>query len=55
MIKKELGELLASIKEEAEEEYLDDVLELEGLIDVFLQDEFLENEPILPKLDDIRD
>ena len=52
--KKELGELLAEIKKEAGEEYLDAVLELEGLIEVFLQEEFLENEPILPKLDDIR-
>ena len=41
--KKELMELIAKIKEEAGEEYLDAVLELEGLIEVFLQEEFLEN------------
>ena len=52
--KKELGELLVKIKEEAGEEFLDAVLELEGLIDVLLQDELLENEPVLPKLDEIR-
>ena len=53
MINKSWG-VLAEIKKEAGEEYLDAVLELEGLIEVFLQEEFLENEPILPKLDDIR-
>ena len=51
--KKDLVELLTEIKDEAEEEYLDLVLELEGLVDIFLQDEFLENEPVLPKLDKI--
>ena len=51
---KELKELLVEIREDTEEEYIDAVLELEGLMEVFIQDEFLENEPILPKLDDIR-
>ena len=37
MIKKELKELLVEIKEEAGGEYLDAVLKLEGLIDVYLQ------------------
>ena len=35
---KELKELLSKIKEEVGEEYLDAMLELEGLVDVFLQD-----------------
>ena len=30
------------------------MLELEGLVDAFLQDKFLENESVLPKLDEIR-
>ena len=49
----ELKELLTDIKEEAGEEYLDVVLELKGFIDVLLQDEILENEPVLPKLGEI--
>ena len=45
---KELKGLLEELKEDRD--HLDTILELEELIEVFLGGQFLENEPILPKL-----
>ena len=50
--KKELVELLKEIKEEAGEEYVDTVLQLEELINAFFTDEFLEGNPILPMINE---
>ena len=51
--KKELTELLAELKEEATEDYIDTLLELEELIATFITSEFLEEKPILPMIDEL--
>ena len=45
---------MKDIKEEAGEEYIDTVLKLEELIDTLFTDEFLEGNPILPMIDELR-
>ena len=52
--KKELVELLKEFKEEAGEEYIDTVLQLEELINTFFTDEFLEGNLILPMINELR-
>ena len=42
-------ELLAELKEEVTEDFIDDVFQLEKLIDAFLTD--LEGKPLLPMID----
>ena len=51
--KKELTELLTVLKEEANEEYIDTLLELEEHIATFITDEFLEEKPILPMIHEL--
>ena len=51
--KDELEELLEEYKDEAGEEYTDDILKLEELIDTFFLNEFLDGEPILPLIEEI--
>ena len=51
--KKELMELLTELKEEATEDYIDTLLKLEVLVTTFLTDEFLEEKPILPMIDEL--
>ena len=46
--KKELMELLAELKKEVTEDFIDDVLQLEKLIDAFLTDDYLEGKPLIP-------
>ena len=50
---KELMKLLTVLKEEASEDYIDTPLKLEEFIGVFLTEEFLDGEPILPKIDEL--
>ena len=49
----ELMELLAELKDEADDDYIDTLLKVEELIDVFLTDEFLEGKPILSTIDEL--
>ena len=51
--KDELKELLEEYKDEAGEEYMDDILKLEELIDVFFGGDFIDGEPILPLIEEI--
>ena len=53
--KKELMELLAELKEEVTENYIDDVLQLEKLIDEFLTDDYLEGRPLIAMIDETLD
>ena len=53
--KKELMELLAELKEEVIEDFIDDVLQLEKLIDAFLTDDYLQGKPLLLMIDDSLD
>ena len=41
-------------KEEAGEEFIDTVRQLEEVIDAFFTDEFLEGKPILPMINELR-
>ena len=50
---KELTELLTEFKEEITEDFIDDVLQLEKIIDAFLIDDYLEGKPIVPMIDEI--
>ena len=52
--KKELMELLTELIDEAAEDYIGILLELEELIDAFLIDEFLEGNPIFPMIGELR-
>ena len=45
-------ELLAELKEEVTEDFIDDVLQLEELIDAFLTNDYLEGKPFLPMIDE---
>ena len=47
-------ELLAELKEEVTEDFIDDVLQLEKHIDAFLTDDHLEGKPLLPMIDETR-
>ena len=51
--KEELKELIKDFKEEAGDEYTNDVLKLEELIDVFILEEFLDGEPIIPMINEV--
>ena len=48
-------ELLAELKEEVTEYFIDGVLQLEKLIDAFLTDDYLGGEPLLPMIDETLD
>ena len=48
-------ELLVVLKDEVTEDFIDDVLQLEKLIDAFLTDDYLEGKPLLPMIDEILD
>ena len=50
----ELMELLADLKDEADDDYIGTLLKVEELIDVFLTDEFREGKPILSFIDELR-
>ena len=52
--KKELLELMNKFRKDVGEDVLDTVLELEELVDVYLLEKFLENEPIRIKIDEVR-
>ena len=45
--------LLVGLKDEANEDYIDILLKLEELADVFLTNEFREGNPILPIIDEL--
>ena len=47
-------ELIKEFRKDVDEVFLDTVLELEELVDVYLLDEFLEKEPIGIKIDEVR-
>ena len=48
-------ELLAELKEEVTEDFIDDVFQLEKLTDSFLTDDYLEGKPLLPMIDETLD
>ena len=50
---KELIELSSELKDEANDDYIDTLLKIEDLINVFLTDEFLEGKPILSITDEL--
>ena len=52
--KKELYELMNEFRKDVDECFLNTVLELEELVDVYLLEEFLEKEPIRIKIDEVR-
>ena len=52
--KDELVDLLKAIKGEAGDEFINTIIKLEELIDVFFTDEFLDGAPILPMIDELR-
>ena len=55
--KKELLELMREFRKDVGEDddaFLDTVIELEELVDIYLLNEFLENEPIRNKTDEVR-
>ena len=41
-------------RKDVDEDFIDTVLELEELVDVYLLEEFLEKEPIMIKIDEVR-
>ena len=49
--KEELLELMNEFRKDVDEDFLDIVLELEELVDVYLLEEFLEKEPIRIKIE----
>ena len=51
---KELLELMNEFRKDVDEDFLDTVIELEKLVDVYLLEEFLEKEPISIKIDEVR-
>ena len=53
--KKEFMELLAELKKEVTEDFIDDVFQLEKLIDAFLTDDYIEGKSLLPMVDEILD
>ena len=54
MIKKELLDVVNEFRKDVDDDFLDTVLELEELVDVYLLEEFLEKEPIRIKIDEVR-
>ena len=46
-------ELLTEFKEEVTEDFIDDVLQLEKIIDALLIDDYLEGKPTVPMIDEI--
>ena len=52
--KKELLELIKEFRKDVGEDFLDTVLELEELVDVYLLDEFIDSESVLTKIDKLR-
>ena len=51
--KKELKELIKDFKEEAGDEYTNDVLKLEKLIDMFILEEVVDGKPIIPMINEV--
>ena len=45
---------MKDFKDEADEDYMEKVLKLEELIDIFLDDEYLDGQPIIPMINDLR-
>ena len=52
--KKELLELIKEFRKDVGEDVLNTVLELEGLVDFYLLDEFIDSESVLTKIDELR-
>ena len=52
--KRELLELMHEFQKGVGEDFLDSVLELEELVDVYLLEEFLEKEPTRTKIDEVK-
>ena len=52
--KKELLDVVNEFQNDVDDDFLDTVLELEELVDVYLLEEFLEKEPIRIKIDEVR-
>ena len=51
--KKELLDVVNEFRKDVDDDFLDTVLELEELVDVYLPEEFLEKEPIRIKIDEV--
>ena len=51
--KKEANELLKDFKDEATEEFMDNVLELDGLVQVLFGGDFIDGEPVVLKIKEL--
>ena len=51
--RKELMELLKDFQDGTDGDYMEKVLKPEELIDIFLDDEYLDGQPIIPMIDDL--
>ena len=51
--KEELLQLMEELKDDIDEEFIDIVLDIEKLLEIFFEEEFLDGEPIRPQIDEI--
>ena len=51
--KEELLQLMEELKDDIDEEFMDIVLDIEKLLEIFFEKEFLDGEPIRPQIDEL--
>ena len=51
--KEEILQLMEELKDDIDEEFMDIVLEIEKLLEIFFEEEFLDGEPIRPQIDEL--
>ena len=51
--KEELLQLMEELKHEIDEEFMDIVLDIDKLLEIFFEEEFLDGEPIRPQIDEL--
>ena len=51
--KEELLQLMEELKDDIDEELMDIVLDIEKLLEIFVEEEFLDGEPIRPQIDEL--
>ena len=51
--KEELLQLMEELKDDIDKEFMDIVLNIEKLLEIFFEEEFLDGEPIRPQIDDL--
>ena len=51
--KEELLQLMEELKDDIDEEFMNIVLDIEKLLEIFFEEEFLDGEPIRPQIDEL--